>query len=228
VVENYITAFDKAQLSSPALLHNWLDSPLAQPYRHLWLGAYGEQIISAVGLRGVSSGAALKRLADSGQGVTYIDNVGELSAEFGNIRRQAGWLILASYILVSALMLFRYGLRGGVAVMTAPIVAATTSLGVQGLIGEPLNLFNVLAILLVLGIGVDYGIFFRETGAGNPSTLVAITLSSITTLLAFGLLALSSTTAVHAFGLTILVGIGVALLLSPLAGAGKSTGEARA
>ncbi len=122
----------------------------------------------------------------------------------------------------------RRGLRGGVAVMTAPIVAATTSLGVQGLIGEPLNLFNVMAVLLVLGIGVDYGISFRETGTANPSTLVAITLSSITTLLAFGLLALSSTTAVHAFGLTILVGIGVALLLSPLAGVGKSTGDARA
>lgn len=228
VVENYGAAFDQAQPANPTLLANWLDSPLAKPYRHLWLGAYGEQIISVVGLRGVSPGATLRQLADAGQGVSYIDNVGELSAVFGDIRRQAGWLILISYAFVSALMLFRYGLRGGVAVMTAPIVAATTSLGIQGLIGEPLNLFNVLAILLVLGIGVDYGIFFRETGAGNPSTLVAITLSSITTLLAFGLLALSATTAVHAFGLTILLGIGVALLLSPLAGAGKSTGEARA
>jgi predicted exporter len=75
-----------------------------------------------------------------------------------------------------------------------------------------------MALLLVLGIGVDYALFFRETGSENPATLLAIALSSLTTLLAFGLLSLSATTAVHAFGLTILVGILVAFLLSPMAG----------
>ena len=70
----------------------------------------------------------------------------------------------------------------------------------------------------MLGIGVDYALFFRETGAENPATLLAIALSSLTTLLAFGLLALSATTAIHAFGLTILVGILVAFLLSPMGG----------
>ena len=156
-------------------------------------------------------------------------SVGRLSDIFGDIRHQAGWLILASYAFVSMLLLaFRYGLSGGLAVMLAPTIAAITSIGIQGLIGEPLSLFNVLAVLLVLGIGVDYGIFYRETGAASPSTLVAIALSSITTLLAFGLLALSATTAVHAFGLTILIGIGIAFLLSPLAGVGKQIGEAGA
>lgn len=226
VVARYVDAFEQAQPGAPNILSEWLQSPMAAPYRHLWLGDSGGKIIAAVGLRGVRHPAVLRRLADPDQGVTFVNNVGELSAMFGDIRRQAGWLILASYVFVSALMLFRYGLRGGVAVMAAPVVAATTSLGVQGLIGEPLSLFNVLAVLLVLGIGVDYGIFFRETGAGNPSTLVAIALSSITTLLAFGLLALSATTAVHAFGMTILLGIAVAFLLSPLAGVGKATEDA--
>jgi predicted exporter len=40
----------------------------------------------------------------------------------------------------------------------------------------------------------------------------------VTTLLAFGLLALSTTAAIHSFGLTILIGILVAFLLSPMAG----------
>ncbi len=228
VVARYVGAFEQAPPSAPDILSDWLQTPMASPYRHLWLGDSGGEpggeFIAAVGLSDVRQPAALRELADAHQGVVFIDNVGELSVKFGDIRRQAGWLILASYIIVSALMLWRYGLRGGVAVMAAPIVAATTSLGVQGLIGEPLNLFNVLAVLLVLGIGVDYGIFFRETGAGNPSTLVAIALSSITTLLAFGLLAMSATAAVHAFGLTILLGIGVAFLLSPLAGVGRPPG----
>jgi predicted exporter len=48
--------------------------------------------------------------------------------------------------------------------------------------------------------------------------LLAIALSSVTTLLAFGLLAFSATTAIHAFGLTVLVGIFSAFLLSPMSG----------
>ena len=227
-VAAYADAFDRAGPVDAKALIDWLESPMARPYRQLWLGASNGRYISAVGLRGVHQPSELSNLADPQSGVTFIDNVGELSALFGDIRRQAGWLILASYVVVSLLLLVRYGLRGGLAVMIAPIVAATTSLGVQGLIGEPLSLFNVLAVLLVLGFGVDYSIFFRETGTDNPSTLVAIALSTITTLLAFGLLALSSTTAVHAFGLTILLGIGVAFLLSPLAGAGKTSGSASA
>ena len=227
-VERYVDDFEHAQPADPKLLSDWLESPMGKPYQNLWLGSYGEGVSAVVGLQGVRRPAELNQLTDSGNGITFVDSVGRLSDIFGDIRHQAGWLILASYAFVSMLLLVRYGLRGGLAVMLAPTIAAITSIGIQGLIGEPLSLFNVLAVLLVLGIGVDYGIFYRETGAASPSTLVAIALSSITTLLAFGLLALSATTAVHAFGLTILIGIGIAFLLSPLAGVGKQIGEAGA
>ena len=102
--------------------------------------------------------------------------------------------------------------------MAPPALAAFVCLGVLGYLGEPISLFNVMALLLVLGIGVDYALFFRETGLESPATLLAITMSSFTTVLAFGLLAFSETTAVHAFGLTVLIGILVAFLLSPIAG----------
>ena len=52
----------------------------------------------------------------------------------------------------------------------------------------------------------------------RASTSLAVILSSLTTLLAFGLLAVSSTEIVHAFGFTVAVGILTALLLSPLVG----------
>lgn len=221
LVDRYVADFAQAPAAASEGLSDWLESPMAAPYRHLWLGSSGAGVIAAVGLRGVRHPAELSRLADPDRGITFVDHVGELSGLFGDIRRQAGWLILASYVVVALVLLLRYGIRGGLAVMVAPLAAAIASLGVQGLLGEPLTLFNILALLLVLGIGVDYGIFFRETGAECPSTLVAIALSTITTLLAFGLLALSATAAVHAFGLTILVGIGVAFLLSPVAGAGQ-------
>jgi predicted exporter len=50
--------------------------------------------------------------------------------------------------------------------------------------------------------------------------MLAVFLSAVTTILSFGLLALSETTVIHSFGLTLWVGIAVAFLLSPLVIAG--------
>ena len=85
------------------------------------------------------------------------------------------------------------------------------------LAGETLNLFNFLAMILVLGIGIDFTLFVAEAREELTSTMFAITLSALTTMLSFGLLSLSSTYAVHSFGLTVLIGIACAYLLSPLA-----------
>jgi len=66
----------------------------------------------------------------------------------------------------------------------------------------------------VLGIGVYASIFLRES-QGSPHTWLAVSLAAITTLLAFGLLALSQTPVLHQFGLTVLLGIVGVWLLAP-------------
>ncbi len=77
-----------------------------------------------------------------------------------------------------------------------------------------------MGLILVLAIGVDYATFCAETDqAHRPVTMLAVLLDMVTTLLSFGLLAFSSVFAVHAFGLTMLLGILIAFLLAPLAGA---------
>jgi predicted exporter len=73
----------------------------------------------------------------------------------------------------------------------------------------------VLALMLLLGIGVDYGIFFQDhPGRSDPVPWLAVGLSSVSTLLSFGLLGLSKTPALQAFGLTMLIGtVSVCVLL---------------
>lgn len=214
----YIADFQNAAVVEPVTLRQWLAHPVSEPHRHLWLGRTERGVIGVVGLRGVHDLAALHTLAKTDPRIHFIDPAGDLSTLFGQYRHQTIWLTLVSYGLVLIILLSRYGLRGGLLVMAPPVIAAVASLSTLGLLGESISLFNIMALLLVLGIGVDYSLFFRETGAESPATLLAIALSSVTTLLAFGLLALSATTAIHGFGLTILIGILVAFLLSPMAG----------
>jgi predicted exporter len=80
-----------------------------------------------------------------------------------------------------------------------------------------LNLFGVLGLVLVLGIGIDYTLFMAECREKPVSTLLAVSLSAATTLLSFGLLSLSQTTAIQTFGLVVLVGIFIAFILAPTA-----------
>ncbi|MEF1296595.1 MMPL family transporter, partial [Vibrio parahaemolyticus] len=110
----------------------------------------------------------------------------------------------------------RYGLQHSWRVLLPSLIACACGLATAVAMGTTLNLFNLLGLVLILGIGIDYTLFFAEK-ARSVSTLLAITLSAITTVLSFGLLSLSQTHAIHSFGITVLSGIFVAWLLSPIA-----------
>src|SRR5690606_38534337 len=120
------------------------------------------------------------------------------------------------YALVLGILVWRYGLRIGLGVMLPTALAAALTLAGLALWGEQLNLFHFLALLLVLGVGIDYSLFIMEDAELNASTMLAILLSAIANELSFGLLAVSSTPAVHAFGITTFLGIASAALLAPL------------
>jgi predicted exporter len=95
------------------------------------------------------------------------------------------------------------------------LLAGLLTVALLGLLGQPLQLFNILALLLLLGMGIDYGIFLIEH-RGDPSAWLAVCVGAASTWLAFGLLGLSATPALRAFGLTLLFGIGLVWLISPL------------
>jgi predicted exporter len=100
------------------------------------------------------------------------------------------------------------------------VLAGATSLAVLSLAGVGLNLLHVLALILVLSVGVDYGVFIVEAVRGEGDVAVAMVGTAIacaTTLLSFGMLALSSNPALEALGLTTATGVGLAFLLTPMA-----------
>jgi len=212
----YASALRESDGQPPLSLHQWLASPASAPFRYLWLGGEGAPM-SVIPLSGLRNAAALREAAESHEGVEFIDRVQSLSDVFNSYRTKTLWLTVASYLVVALLLAVRYGRRGALSVIVVPMAAALVSFGALGFLSEPISLFNIIALLLILGIGVDYGIFFREAGLVRPATLLAVAMSALTTIMAFGLLSVSATTAVHSFGLTLLLGISAAFFLSPLA-----------
>lgn len=197
-------------------VEEWLASPLGAQYRELWLGQVQDGTYAAViPLRGPLQ---LRSLTDISSDIRFIDKVATVNAMIGQYRQRLVWLFIAAAIATCLLLSWRYGLQRAVITLLPAGIAVTFSIVGLVLLGESLNLFNVLALFLVLGIGIDYGIFFTEAKGADQHILLAVLLAACTTLLAFGMLTLSSTPAIHSFGLTILLGIGMALLLAPVAG----------
>jgi predicted exporter len=214
----------RAPFEAAALtLERWLASPASVAARALWLGELprrdgGAAVASVVMLRGLQDRAALPaiaRCADGLPGVRWVDQVQSVSALLGRYRHSMGLLLAAGHAVVLLALALRYGRRAWRAWLPTA-VATLATLALLGLCGQPLQLFNVLALALLLGIGIDYGIFLLERERADAGAAwLAVVLGAASTWLSFGLLALSSTPALHAFGLTLLFGILIAGLLAP-------------
>jgi predicted exporter len=85
--------------------------------------------------------------------------------------------------------------------------------GVMGGLGMGFNLFNVVAAILIIGLGVDYGILVvcKISEGSNLATEKAVFVSGLTTLAGFGALVMARHPALHSIGLTVLLGIAAAI-----------------
>ncbi|MBK7277028.1 MAG: hypothetical protein IPI08_10885 [Betaproteobacteria bacterium] len=213
----------------PLAFEAWLAGPAAVLARDLWLGEIGAGTqASVVMLRGLQDPGLLPRLASAATGlpgVRWVDRTAEMSSLLGRYRATMTALLVGGHIVVLLLLAWRYG-RDAWRVWLPVAVASLVSLALLGWIGAPLQLFNILALLLLLGVGVDYGVFLLEH-RGDGAAWLAVLLGAASTALSFGLLALSDTPALHAFGLTLLVGLVVVTLLAPTFRASASHGVRR-
>jgi predicted exporter len=194
----------------------WLESPLSTPYRHLWLGQTAQGYASVVVPNGARDIGVLDDAARDLPGVMLVDKARSVSRLFHELRQWGGLWLFSAAILVFLVLRVRYGWRDGAAMLAPTLLAMGVSLGLFGYLGVSITLFNLMGLMLVLGVGVNYAIFLREGGASEAATLLGVLMSAATTLLSFGLLALSSMPALHNFGLSLLSGIGIAVLLAPM------------
>jgi len=87
-----------------------------------------------------------------------------------------------------------------------PIVAGLiVVVGIVNVSGESMSLFHVATLLLVIGLGLDYALFFNraeDQGDERRRTVFGLLVCSTTTVLVFGVLAFSAIPVLHAIGMT--------------------------
>lgn len=204
----------------------WLAHPVSFGLRSLWIGRVGDRHGSLIMLRDIKREEVLQESFRHYRGSDYVNRVRTINRLLGQYRREATGLILAAYVAIVLILALRYGPRKGVLAAAPSVAGGILTLATLGLFGVTVNLTHVLALLLVLGIGIDYSVFLMEAfrGPHDPqTTMTAIVVSGLTTLASFGFLCISQATMISTIGLTVLIGIVFMLLLCPLVQVTRST-----
>jgi predicted exporter len=171
-------------------------------------------------LRGVRDPDAIRAALADLPDVHLFDQrsfLNEIAAQF---RTRTLLQIVVGSACVLLILIARYrDARRATAAFLPAFLTAILVLSAFALSGTETNLLHAVSLLIVMGMGVDYGIFVVDS-VDQPdeigATLVSCLLCCLTTLLGFGTLALSNHPALRAIGVTTGVGIALSLLLAPL------------
>lgn len=211
--------------ASHRLLAGSLDSPLFATGSTQIISELAEQkatVVSFAASRSLTEAdiAPLKQYAPD---IVLVDQVGTISNLMQKYRQQILVWVSLAYFAVFLILACRYRIAAW-RIVLPPLLASLFTLALLMVLLPGVNLFHTIALFLVLGIGMDIGIFLTETRQA-PQTWLAVTMSVVTSLMAFGLLALSQTPVLMHFGLTVLLGLTFVWILATVLRQKHTQGE---
>jgi len=125
---------------------------------------------------------------------------------------RSGWGVMAMSLL---LLLGLKSLRATVLVMLPVFIAITLTVALLVLLGQKLTIFHLVALMLVVGIGIDYSLFFSRQEVSTEDsrrTFHALAVCTLSTSSVFTILASSAIPVLNAIGLTTAIGVIVSFL----------------
>jgi len=214
-------AVARARTLAPLLLRDLEGTSLGLRVRSALLTVDGGWV-ALITLAGVKDAQALRsRLSrHRNQGLIYLDLKRDTRRLMADFREHASTRVLWS-VLAIALVLW-LGLRSArrtLTVLLPGFIAVIIDVAILRLTGELLSLFHLVSLLLVVGISIDYGLFFSrgDADAGmRGRTFHGLTVCVLSTVSVFGILATSRLPVLNAIGTTVAVGVALSFLAAML------------
>ena len=177
---------------------------------------------AGIPLRGVTDPSAVAHgaAAMGGAQVRWIDLREESSQMMTAFRHRA-----LLYAGLGALLIFgvlTHGLRSATQalhLMAPVLLAIALTAGTLVAYGAPLSVLHLVALLLVLGVGINYALFVARAAAAREDarrTLRTLAVVSGTTLCAFGMLAWSRIAVLQVIGVTVCIGVAFSMVCCAL------------
>jgi len=189
-----------------------LSTPLAVILRQ-GLFKYQNQWVGVVRVGGVRSNAELHNWLALHPDVksSYVE-IKRATEHLLNEYRKTTFerLIVVVIFLGIVVLLWSRSIHDTIWVLLPVGIGILSGIAMPLLMGTAINVFHLLALLLVLGMGLDYSLFFNRTNGGKleqQQRFHAISISALTTSSAFLVLAFSSVPVLAGMGQTVSSGI---------------------
>ena len=207
----FINDVEQSKVLPPLDVDKILTTPLG---RHLQQDLFfkHKKWISIIRLSGVKNEAVL---------LNWLSTKPAAQAHYLNLRQATSSLmadyqqtalfrlILGSLVIGLILLTVRSRYRAGI-ILLPVVLAVFLSISVQIMLGTQLTLFHILALLLIVGIGLDYSLFFDRRCTSTEDyqhRLHGIFVSAASTLITFGILGFSDVPVLSALGQTVTFGV---------------------
>jgi predicted exporter len=177
------------------------------------------------GVAGKPIDPRLRTTLEAEAGVQVLDIKPELDRLYARYLGEAqAQTLLGAGAVVLLMALWLRSWRRLLAVCQPLLLAVVLTLAGLALAGVPLGILHLVGLLLVVAVGSNYALFFdmlrqppARTGTGSgmdDDTLASLALANLTTVLSFGLIALSGIPALSAIGRVVAPGALLALVLA--------------
>jgi predicted exporter len=220
----------------PTLLPDyWLKTHLGKMHQQQWLDQ-GKLLYSVVRLSGIFDAKALRNLAEKitvlnqskqkqeqSSYVYFIDQAGDISAQLGQFNQQLIFVLIAAIFAALLVFVWRYGVKVAALAIVTPVFALVMALLLSFLVQQSLSIFNLVAGILILALGLDYSVFYAEHGLKRKVSLTTL-MSALSSIFVFAILVLSSMPAITHFGLTVFIGVLITFIFAPIVTLAKTSG----
>jgi len=208
----------RARELPPLTLEALRGTPLGAPLEGL-LHKREDRYVAIVAFSGVSAPDQLERWAAAlGDAVTLIDLKRAAVGLVVSQRERMLWcLAAAAALLVLVVRIALGGWRRAGRVLAPMSLTTLAVVAILRAIGQPLDLFHLISLVLAAGLGLDYALFFERAGTDREErlrTLHAVLVCAISTLLVFVLLSLSSIPVLRSIGVTVTLGVFINFLFA--------------
>ena len=216
----FVEAVEAARKQAPLDAASIATSPLASIVDALLLRRTDGSAAALIALQSAAPGA-LARVRDALHdvpNVRVIDVRHELQRLYAHYLREALLQALLGACAVVVLLAFRLRSLPRLMSVCLPLaLAVLLTLGGLAAAGAPLGILHLVGLLLVVALGSNYVLFFDQlhrAGRTDHDTLASLLLANVTTVVSFGLLAVSAIPSLSSIGRTVAPGALLALLLA--------------
>ena len=211
----------KAPLAPPLRYDDLVGSPLASLVQKFRI-ELGGRVGWLTFLHEVRDPGALEQRLAAIPGARLIDQAQMMQEANRAYQQRTLELISVGLLGVLLMLVLRYrNVRKVFAAFFPSLLAAAVTVSILTFAGLGLDLVSLTALLVVVSVGVDYGVFLVDADmageADRSAALLSIVVACASTVLGFGLLSLSSYPALHVIGLTAVIGVVASFLLAPAA-----------